>query len=78
MPIPFKSVYTKEFAKSNDLRLLLEIATRSHLRMYTDYKTGLLHFICKNKGPDCLDIVASSNEEGYIFDRDCIIGEHKF
>lgn len=58
IPLPFKSVYHEHFIKSNDLRLLLEIATKSTLRMYTDSKSGNLHFICKKKGANCFDIEA--------------------
>jgi hypothetical protein len=57
-PVPMVTIYNKEYAKNNDLRLLLEIATRSYLRMFTDPKTSILHFICKNKGQECLDIEA--------------------
>lgn len=47
-----------DFVRSNDARLLIEIATKSSLRMFTDGKTGNLHFICKQRGSECFDIEA--------------------
>ena len=77
LPIPNVTVYSKQYARSNDLRLLLEIGTGSYLRMFTDNKTNIVHFICKNKGQNCLDIQAllTSDGNGYYFPNR--IGENK-
>jgi len=49
-------MYDEEFIRSNDLRLVIEIATKSNLRMYTDAKTSSIHFICKKRGAVCYDL----------------------
>lgn len=71
-PVPLLSCYSEEFVRSNDLRLLLEIATRSYLRMYTDSRTGSLHFICKQRGSQCFDLEAHPHHSGsgYFFPLD--------
>ena len=56
----------------------MEIATRSHLRMFTDHKNNYVHFICKLKGQHCLDIVAFPQDYGYCFDKDIFDKKHKF
>lgn len=78
MPVPLQSVYEEHFIKSNDLRLLLEIATHSTLRMFTDPKSGSLHFICKKKGAGCFDIEAEPHASGgYFFAYDYRETRHK-
>ena len=67
LPVPFQTKYSDDMVKSNDLRLLVEIATCSYLRMSTDPKTGTLHFTCKTKGPRCYDLEAYPSETGFYF-----------
>lgn len=47
--------------------------------MYTDGKTGRLHFICKQRGADCLDFQAEPHpiEDGYYFSCDFFKLKHK-
>jgi hypothetical protein len=35
--------------------------------MFTDSKTNNLHFICKQKGPDCFDLEAIMTLDGHGF-----------
>lgn len=46
--------------------------------MYTDSKTGNLHFICKQKGADCFDIEAEAHplNYGYYFTYDYLKVRH--
>lgn len=46
--------------------------------MYTDSKTGNLHFICKQKGADCFDIEAEVHplNYGYYFAYDYLKVRH--
>lgn len=68
-----------DFVRSNDARLLIEIATKSSLRMFTDAKTGNLHFICKQRGSECFDIEAEPHplHYGYYFTFDYLNVKHK-
>lgn len=47
--------------------------------MFTDAKTGNLHFICKQRGADCFDIEAESHplHYGYYFTYDYLKIRHK-
>ena len=58
--------------------MLLEIATGTSLRMFTDSKTGKLHFICKQRGSACYDINALPHPRGgYFFCYDYLKVTHK-
>jgi len=47
--------------------------------MYTDAKSGNLHFICKQKGADCFDIEAEAHplNHGYYFTYDYLNVKHQ-
>lgn len=48
--------------------------------MYTDSKTSNLHFTCKLKGSECLDIEAELDHKAnrYFFILDCQKQNHKW
>jgi hypothetical protein len=78
VPKPKMSVHSSESVHNNDLRLLVEIATGSKLRMFTDSKTGHVHFVCKVKGANCFSTYAERNDSGnYIFKNDYRLVNHK-
>jgi hypothetical protein len=47
--------------------------------MYTDTRTRNLHFICKQRGAQCFDILAEPHptRAGYYFSYDYLIERHK-
>lgn len=62
--------FTEEELKNNDMKISLEIATRSTLRMQSDPKTNLVSFSCKNYGKNCFEIFASRKNGFYVIDTD--------
>lgn len=52
-PNPFDTHFTEEELKNNDMKITLEIATHSNLRMQSDTKTNLVSFSCKKYGKCC-------------------------
>lgn len=52
-PKTLSTRYSEEEFKNNDMKISLEIATQSSLRMQSDPKTNLVSFSCKNYGKTC-------------------------
>lgn len=69
--------FTEEELKNNDMKISLEIATRSTLRMQSDPKTSLVSFSCKNYGKNCFEIFASRQNGHYVVETDFENVRHK-
>jgi hypothetical protein len=52
-PIPNHTPFSPEEVKASDMKIILEISTRSYLRMQTDVKTKEISLSCKKFGKSC-------------------------
>ena len=58
------------------MKISLEIATRSFLRMQSDPKSNFVSFSCKNYGKSCYEIFAFKKGSDYVVETDYKMIKH--